>query len=113
MKLSEIIELLSAKIYTNEPDYNLTFKYCMASDLLSDVLVNNPSENSILLTGLVNPQVVRTAEMLDIKTVVLVRDKRPSQEMIDMAVTNNIVLLGTPHKLFVSCGLLYSNNLRD
>ena len=113
MKLSEIIEVLSATVYTHAPDYNMTFERCRASDLLSDVLMNNKAENSVLLTGLVNPQVIRTAEMMDIKAVILVRDKRPSQEMIDMAVTNDIVLLGTPHKLFISSGLLYSHNLRD
>ena len=112
MILSELIELLSAKVYGNVPDYNMTIERCRASDLLSDVLMN-PAENSALLTGLVNPQVIRTAEMMDIRAVVLVRDKKPTQEMIDLAIENNITLLSTHHKLFICCGILHSNGLRD
>jgi len=112
MTLSEIMELLSAKAYTELFDNNMVIERCRASDLLSDVLVN-PAENSILLTGLVNPQVIRTAEMMDIKVVVLVRDKQPTMEMIKLAAENNITLLGTHHKLFIGCGLLYGQGLRD
>ena len=113
MRLSEIIELLSARIHTDIPDIHLAIDHGRASDLLSDVLMYPAEKNSVLLTGLVNPQVIRTAEMMDIKAVVLVRNKQPTEEMISLAVENNIILLSTHHKLFVCCGLLYSKGLRD
>ncbi|MBB6216277.1 hypothetical protein HNQ80_002376 [Anaerosolibacter carboniphilus] len=112
MKLSEIIELLSAKVYTEPIDLDMDIEYGRASDLLSDVL-RSPMENSVLLTGLVNVQVIRTAELMDIRAIVLVRDKEPSPEMIELATESNITLLGTEYKLYRSCGLLFSRGLLD
>ncbi len=110
--LSELIELLSANIYSSNIDYNTIIKHCRASDLLSDVLMNT-KEHSTLLTGLVNPQVIRTAEMMDINTIVFVRNKKPTQEMIDLAIINDITLLSTPLDMFICCGLLYNKGVRD
>lgn len=112
MKLSEIINILSTKPYTNNVDCNLSIESCRASDLLSDVL-RNPTDHSIFLTGLINLQVIRTAEIMDIRVIVFVRDKKPSQEMIELASSNGIILLGTEYKLYKCCGLLYSHGLRD
>lgn len=112
MKLSEIIDILSATIYSTPIDIDMSIESCRASDLLSDVL-RNPIDHSILLTGLNHLQVVRTAEMMDIKAIVLVRDKKPSQEMIGLASSNGIALLSTKYKLFKCCGLLYSRGLRE
>jgi hypothetical protein len=112
LKLSEIIELLSAKVHTNNIDPNISVEYGRASDLLSDVL-RNPMENSVLLTGLVNVQVIRTAELMDIRAIVLVRDKEPLPEMIELANESNIALLSTEYKLYRSCGLLFQHGLLD
>ncbi|MDF2547781.1 hypothetical protein [Anaerosolibacter sp.] len=112
MKLSEIVELLSAKVYTHPVDLDMNIEYGRASDLLSDVL-RNPMENSVLLTGLVNVQVIRTAELMDIRAIVLVRDKEPLPEMIELANESNIALLSTEYMLYRSCGLLFGHGLLD
>lgn len=80
-------------------------------DLMSDVL-SFTTPGSILLTGLTNTQVVRTAEILDLKCVVFVRDKKPDAETIAMAVDFGIPLLSSPYPLYESCGLLYANGLK-
>ncbi|KXG75418.1 hypothetical protein [Thermotalea metallivorans] len=112
MKLSEIADILSAEIHTKEVDLNINIECGRASDLLSDVL-RNPMENSVLLTGLVNVQVIRTAELMDIRAIVFVRDKKPSEEMIALANASNIALLSTKYRLYRCCGLLYSHGLLD
>lgn len=81
------------------------------SDLMSDVLAY-VKEQSVLIMGLVNPQSVRTAEMLDILCIVLVRGKVPTDEMAEIAKKSNIVLMCTEMDMFTSCGLLYENGLR-
>lgn len=112
LKLSEIISILSAKAYTDNIDLNLIIEYCHASNLLSDVLTN-PIENSVLLTQLVNIQVLRTAEIMDIQIIVFVQNKKPSEEMIKIASNNGIILLSTAYKLYKCCGLLYNHGLYD
>ncbi|MFZ5969160.1 MAG: hypothetical protein ACOYVK_18545 [Bacillota bacterium] len=112
MKLSDIVEILSADLCTSNADFNMDILYGRASDLLSDVL-RFPMENAVLLTGLVNPQVIRTAEMVDIKAIVFVRDKVPTEEMIELAEELGIILMTTKHKLYRCCGLLYNQGLFD
>ncbi len=65
----------------------------------------------MLLTGLVNPQVVRTAEMMDMVCIVFVRSKTPTPEMIELAEDNGIVIMRTDKRLYEACGLLYSGGL--
>ena len=67
--------------------------------------------NALLLTGLVNPQVIRTAEMMDIKAVVFVRGKKPLDNMIEMAEEKGIVLLATDYPMFVASGKLYKSGI--
>jgi hypothetical protein len=66
----------------------------------------------VLLTGLVNPQCIRTADLLDIKVIVFVRGKSPSAEMIAMAKENRMVLLSTRYSMFLACGRLYEAGLK-
>lgn len=80
-------------------------------DLLSDVLAFT-RPGAILLTGLTNAQVVRTAEILDLKAIVFVRDKRPDQATVTMAEEYGLPLLCSPYPLFESCGLLFTTGLR-
>lgn len=112
MKLKEIIDILSAEIHTHDIDLEMDVEHGRASDLLSDVL-RYQAENSILLTGLINPQVIRTAEMMDIRAIVFVRDKDPTEEMIELANASGIALLSTEYKLFKCCGLLYQHGLDE
>ena len=110
MKLKEIQTLLSAKALTSDADPELTVVCACASDMMSDVLAF-PKEHMALLTGLVNPQVIRTADMLDIRLVIFVRGKLPPQDVLDMAAENGITVLATPLTLFVASGILYQSGL--
>ncbi len=77
---------------------------------MSDVLAYVQS-NVVLLTGLVHPQVIRTAEMLDITAIVIVRGKEPGEELIEMANRRDIVIMTTKHSLFTASGMLYDGGL--
>ncbi len=110
MKISQVKEILDAKVYAGEEFLDMEIKEACGSDLMSDVLAF-VKEKALLLTGLQNLQVLRTAEMMDIEAVVFVRGKVPSQEIIDFASSRGMVLLTTELPMFISCGLLYSNGL--
>lgn len=110
MKLSDIQEILAAKCCTGHDLENRRAFAACGADLLSDVLAF-AKENSVLLTGLVHPQVIRTAEMLDMVAVIFVRGKQPTEEMIEMARRMDIPVFSTPHKMYESCGLLYKAGL--
>lgn len=111
MKINEIKTILDADLICGEEFLdNEVFTAC-GSDMMSDVLAY-VKEQAVLLSGLVNPQVVRTAEMMDMKCIVFVRGKRPDIDMIDLAEQREIVLLGTKLEMFTACGLLYKNGLK-
>ncbi len=81
------------------------------ADLMSDVLAFTHA-GTLLLTGLTNPQVVRTAEMAGIKAIVFVRGKMPPPETIALAEKKDIPLLASPLTLYESCGRLYAHGLQ-
>ena len=110
MKIKEIVDIVQADVLTNYQDGNADIKYGFASDLMSDVLAYACSD-SLLITGLNNPQVIRTAEMLDIDVVLFVRGKRPGKEVIDLAMENSLTILATEHTMFKTCGLLLMNGM--
>lgn len=110
MKLSEIQKLLNAKCSTSHDLEKVTVTACCGADLLSDVLAFTQA-NSLLLTGLIHPQVIRTAEMLDLVAVVFVRGKEPTQDMIALAEEKDIPLLSTPCSMFKACGVLYEQDM--
>jgi len=111
MLIGEIKDLLEARYLSGEENSNFEVRGAFGCDLMSDVLAF-VDDKILLLTGLTNPQVIRTAEMLDINAIVFVRGKIPPQEVIDMARDMGIALLATKHTLYTSCGILYSNGLR-
>lgn len=111
MKLEQIKEILGAEVIAGQGDLNEEVDYGYGCDLMSDVLAYVQS-NVVLLTGLVHPQVIRTAEMLDIKAIVIVRGKEPGQELIEMADRRDIVIMTTRHSLFTASGLLYAGGLK-
>ena len=84
MKLSELVFLIEGKILTETPTDNHEISGAMGADLMSDVLASIQPE-AALLTGLCNPQVVRTAQIADIRAVVFVRGKQPDQSTIELA----------------------------
>ncbi len=112
MKLHEIISVVEGKlVFAEGVDPDMEIVCAAASDLMSDVLAFAES-GSVLLTGLVNPQVVRTAEMADILAIVFVRGKQPPEETVDLAREGNLPLVTTAHPMFEVCGRLYSAGLR-
>ncbi len=117
MKLRQIRDILDLdiKYLPNETYLDEEYSDAFASDLMSDALylVNNESGSTILLTGLANSQSIRTAEMLDITIIIYVRDKKPSEEMLELAKDKNIVLATYRHTMFKACGLLYSNGIKE
>ena len=110
MKLKEVKELLEVEVVLGGDDEQEIGTAC-GSDLMSDVLAF-VKEKTLLLTGLTNPQVVRTAEMIDLVAIVFVRGKIPPQETIDLAKKKGITLLSTDKSLYETCGLLYSSGLK-
>ena len=110
MKISEVAGLLKAEIYSSGMGIDSDIQSACSADLMSDVMAF-AKENAMLLTGLVNPQVIRTAEMMDIKVIIFVRGKKPLNTMIDMAQEKGITLLATDYPLFVASGKLYEKGI--
>lgn len=111
MLIREIQKLLSTDLLFGEELLDREIKTACGSDLMSDVLVYVKND-TVLLTGLTNSHVVRTAEMLDVSLIVFVRGKIPSEEILSMAVDRKIVIMSSAHTLFDACGILYSSGLR-
>lgn len=111
MTVEDIKKLLKADILYGEELMNHEVHTACGSDMMSDVLAF-VKDQSVLLTGLCNPQVVRTAEMMDIVCIVFVRGKLPDESVIELAKERNIVLLSTSLRMFSACGILYENGLR-
>ncbi|MGL5674803.1 MAG: DRTGG domain-containing protein [Cellulosilyticaceae bacterium] len=112
MKLQEVKTLLNAQVWAGEERLEKEVFAACGCDLMSDVLAF-AKEKVLLLTGLVNPQVIRTAEMLDIKAIVFVRGKKPSEEMIAMAKEKQMIILSTESPLYTACGKLYHSGLTN
>lgn len=110
MKITTVKELLNAKVVWGDEHLEKHVYSACGSDMMSDVLAY-VKDQSVLLTGLVNSQVIRTAEMMDMLCVVFVRSKMPTQEMIELAKESGIALLATDKRLYDACGILYSNGL--
>lgn len=111
MTIREVKEILDAEIIYGEDLLDVEVKSACGSDLMSDVLAF-VKEQSVLLTGLVNLQVVRTAEMMDMKCIVFVRGKIPDDSIVKLAEDNDIVVLKTGLRMYPACGRLYSKGLK-
>lgn len=112
MTLSKIAELINCKIISGNKLLNIDIKYGCASDLMSDVLTFSQS-GAVLLTGLVNLQTIHTAYISDIKAIIFVRGKRPTEDIIQLAIEKNIPLLSTNYSMYEACGLLYKAGLES
>ena len=110
MKISEIQNLLQAEVVCGEDALDREVYSACGSDMMSDVLAY-VKDQAVLLTGLVNSQVVRTAEMMDMVCIVFVRSKCPTEEMIALARESNMVLLKTRKRMYEACGKLYASGL--
>ncbi len=110
MKLSEIATLLDAEVLCCEELLDNEVHSACGSDMMSDVLAY-VKDQAVLITGLTNPQVIRTAEMMDMLCVVFVRNKRPTDEMLRLAQEHGMVVMATPKRMYEACGTLYSAGL--
>lgn len=110
MKISDILQLTEARVVCDSYSPQTEVQQAFSSDLMSDVLTLD-SENILLVTGLANPQSIRTAEMADIHFILLVRNKKASDEMICLAEENHITIMETPFSLFKTSGILYQAGL--
>jgi predicted transcriptional regulator len=112
MKLREIAKLLSADVLVGDGLLDtIEVDRCFSADLMSDVLGRSHA-NGILVTGLTNPQAVRTADIADIKAVCVVRGKRPETDAVSLAKQKDIPLFITKLTMFETCGILYMNGLK-
>ena len=111
MKLHRVKQLLNAVVLSGESHLDDEVQSGFGCDLMSDVLAFT-RPGALLLTGLTNSQVVRTAEILDLKGIIFVRNKRPDEATITMARESGIPLLSSLYPLYESCGLLYAKGLK-
>lgn len=111
MDIDLILEKVNGKMVTSNKNTALNLQYAMASDLMSDVLTLD-AEHTILITGLANLQTIRTAEMSDIHLVLLVRNKKASPEMINLANQSGISLIESPYSMFRVSGILYNQGIK-
>lgn len=111
MKLREVMNTLNAEVVCGNDKLDTEIEYAFSSDLMSDVLAY-VNKKTLLLTGLNNAQVIRTAEMIDMPAIVFVRNKRPSSDIIRLANEDNILLMCTEHTMYTASGLLYTSGIK-
>jgi predicted transcriptional regulator len=111
MKIREIVNMLNAKVVCGDSHLDDEVEYAFASDLMSDVLTIDKS-NFLLISGMVNIQAIRTAEMSDTQSVLFVRNKKVSKEMEEIAKQNDMVIMEYSGSMFRASGILYSAGLK-
>lgn len=111
MTIRDVRDILGATVLTGESYLDREVHSACGSDMMSDVLAF-VKDQSVLLTGLVNPQVIRTAEMMDMVCIVFVRGKEPDEAMRALAEERELVLMKTDRRMFTACGRLYEKGLR-
>ena len=111
MKVKEIADLVDGEIVGSSAndDYEMTTAF--TSDLMSDVL-RFPMVDTVLITGLCNTQTMRTAEMADLRVVLIGRGKEPDEEMLELAEDNDITIIKSKRSIFQITGLLYNAGLK-
>jgi len=112
MKVDDVLKIVGGTLLTPDVPLDRNVKGGCGADLMSDVLASVKPE-AVLLTGLCNIQVVRTAQMADISAIVFVRGKIPQTEIVDLATEENIPLITSPFGTFELCGRLYEAGLRS
>lgn len=110
MKLEDVQRFLNAEVLCGKQYLSREVTAACGADLMSDVLAHT-IEKALLLTGLANSQTVRTAEVIDLAGIVFVRGKRPTAEVVELAVRRGIPLLITAYPMYEACGILYKHGL--
>lgn len=111
MKLAEIVSITNGKVICGHDLMEKEVTHAFSSDLLSDVLTIN-RVGILLITGVANLQTIRTAEMAEISCILLVRNKKANQEMIDLAKDNRLVIIESPGSMFKASGQLYQLGIK-
>lgn len=111
LRLWELADLLDAEIVVGQDKRDISFDFCTASDLMSDVL-RGPVTGSLLLTGLNNTQVIRASVIANIDAIIIVRRKEPNQDLVKQAEEYGIPLLRSPLTMFTACGRLFRAGLK-
>jgi predicted transcriptional regulator len=111
MKLSCVIKILECEVLYMPDDYDPDITNCLGSDMMSDVLAF-AEPGALMVTGLVNSQSVRTADIADSVAIVYVRGKRPDEQTVSLAESMSIPLLATKKGLFEVCGILHAEGVR-
>jgi len=114
MTLREIRDILTAEVITGDADLEKEIKYGFAADLLSDVLslARGTGVLTLLITGIIHPQVIYAGNIFDLGAIIFVRGKRPAEETVKLAIENQIPLLVTSYIMFETCGRLYQHGLK-
>jgi hypothetical protein len=112
MTVRDIVSTLEGSLLTGEELLDLDIKAACGADLMSDVMAF-VKDGVVLLTGLVNPQSIRTADLMDIRVIVFVRGKVPPKDMIAEAKANGMAVITTRYSMFLACGRLYESGIRS
>jgi len=110
LKLTEVLEITGARCVVGEQLANIEVNHAFASDLMSDVLAMSRPD-TLLITGLTTPQIIRTAQMLDLPAILVARGKDVPQDVVELARATGIVLLATHDIMYVVSGKLYARGL--
>jgi predicted transcriptional regulator len=111
MKIKEIMELTAARCVSGDPETHLNITHGFACDLMSDVLTLD-AKDLLLITGLCNTQTIRTAEMADVKCVLVVRGKIAGDDMRELAEESDIILLESPYSMFRAVSQLAGEGMK-
>ena len=111
MTIADMVKVLNAKVLVGADKLDTPVYTACCSDLMSDVLAF-VDEKTVLITGLTNPHVVRTSEMLDLKCIVFARGKIPTDDILESADEQGLVVLATKQTAFSTCGILYEMGMR-
>jgi predicted transcriptional regulator len=111
MTIHDVVKILDGKFIVGEKWKDKVVHTACGSDMMSDVLAFMKAQ-TVLLTGLCNLQVIRTADMVDVICIVFVRGRMPDKAMIELAREKGIALISTGYRMFSACGVLYENGLQ-
>ena len=111
MTIADMVNVLHARVLCGEERLATPVYTACCSDLMSDVLAF-VNEKTVLITGLTNQHVLRTADMLDLKCLVFARGKVPGEDLLEQAQEQGLVVMTTSETAFTACGLLYQAGLR-
>jgi hypothetical protein len=112
LKVEDLLRILEARVILDSGWLRGEISTAYGSDLMSDIL-SFSKPNSLLITGLINPQTIRTAEMVEIAAICFIHGKRPHKETVELARLNEMPLIGTEMSMFEACGKLYTAGLMN